>query len=1152
MTATIQMQFSEDPFETIVHHGANAEVYDFDSPLVHVGEVDFAPIIVYRNMMEDAVTTPYILSDSGTTLQPSTNSTESAGSDLVSGGASDHHSYTIIMLTYLFYAVSLATVVHFLIKRLPACIRPPYAVTLFGLGAFLSYMHHTRSAQGWSIFSESIGVMENVNPEIVFFVILPPLLFESGMGLNWHVFRRLLWSAVTLAFPGVLLNLFFIGIFAFVAFGQGWTFPISLLLGSMLSTTDPVAVVAALHSLHAPEKLAILIEGESLLNDGSAIVGVLVFQNMVETGSFSILKIFDLLIRCACGGCLFGIFFAGCQTMFLRLINKLDHAWPELETAVVVGGVYLCYLLSDLMHMSGIISVVALAVSMAVFGKGSYSTEAGHSIHAVVKQLAYFANQLIWLIGGHMTAAQLSQSDVASDPVNWIRMIALYLMLNISRGISTWIMFPTLTRMGYGLNLKETIMLIYAGLRGALCISLALMVRKSHNISTHILNEMGFYVAGSVMLTIVINGSTIEALYKYLKIYPKKTWARIQMQRAIGKIEVRESVFVEALKSHWFFKSANLQIVKQVLPNFSNAEFNTETGQVHIPMDSVRKVMNRILDRFDTHQAEEHWEDKGKSDNGFMYSDLHVQEKEAVLYETKNLSSSSSCDGFGDDYEKIDRLVHVVQLSDTKIKSARIENSNEFENVLKKIVRKSAQESTYFALFQSSKSVVEFATARTDANPFEVPSSGSPSASMEFAVTLPDIGIDPSLLGSNPSIAVGLSFWNSETLLAGLYVATKEIIVENQIKTDEQQSEFRRDFVRGDRITVTIDLPTDPARGVHVSYFCGRYFVGEFALKADHRDLSKLYPTIAFLVAEEQAELSFPLRTTTSAETRTESYAYILNAAICLYEDLFESGTIRAGALRTLNDSVQYGIDAANDDLEVKSMRKRVKDVKKIYTKNRGYEQFNEGEDKERLSPLETEWGFLQLRHSARVDCNTEGISGFFLRLGEFFGIRSQYRKTYRQMEELLAYNVVHSDLIAHSEIARFPETLDLVARLVMISKQYLTVDVKNSSPRDFHIAQHVLAAKLWLQIRRKTLEEFAKEGSLSIHSVHELDQGYISTQLQALDDFVPSRPLRSSVWSVFKPPRVRGVYSPLQTVVVPDKIPVATLPTEDVEFSIE
>ena len=1135
-----------------------------------------------------------------------TYSSSESGTGIVSGGASEHHSEVILILTYLFYGLSLAAMVQFLINRIPSCIRPPYAVTLFGLGAFLSYLHHVEPATGWYLFSESIGQVENIDPEIVFFVILPPLLYESGSSLNWHVFRRLMWSALILAFPGVVLNLFFIGLFAFIAFGDGWTLPISFLLGSMLSTTDPVAVVAALHNLHAPAKLALLIDGESLLNDGSAIVGVLIFQSMIETGQFSLLSILDLLVRCALGGCVVGIVFAGIEVGFLKIINKFDHSVPPLETAVIVVGMFLCYLVGDQLHTSGIIAVVSLAISMAVIGKGSYSQEGEEAVHAVVRQLAYFANQLIWLAGGHMTAAQLSQSDVATDPINWIRMVSLFLVLNISRGVSTWIMFPTLTRMGYGLNLKETIMLIYAGLRGAICIALALLIRRSENIPQHTLNEMGFYVAGAVMLTLVVNGSTIESLYRYLKIYPKRTWSQIQLQRAVAKVEERESIYVEAVKKHWFFKDLNLQMVSQILPKFSKAEFNVETGEIRIPMDSVSLVMGQLLDRYDGTGGD----CRGDSipiakssfqqeDNGFFYTSLSVrppkteQAEEAAKRVNLPRSSGSSVDFTtrskassvdGDDHELqarregVDRLIGVVQLSDNRIKSVDSHHHSEgssgpellesMKNIANMIGKKSAQSVGVISLFQCNRPISDFTVSRIDQsnNPFasfDSPShagAGNGSSAIEFSVTLPEIGIEKSFIGSSPRIVIGLSPWLSDAVpgtvegSCGLNTETKEIRSDGVQLLDPisqfHRSEFKRDFVRGDRITVSIDMPpadevangTSPDGFVRIIFSCGRYFVCETFLKTttDKDILTQLHPTIAFLVPGEHAELSFSLITTTSAETRTESNAYILNAAICLYEDLFKAGNLAARSLRMLSDSVEYGIDAANDDLEVMSMRNRIKAIKTIYKKDRGkYEAFEDappqepGEEEDRLSPLETEWAFIQLRHMKRVDCNDMGIRGFFLRLGELFGIPYQFKYMYRKIEELLAYSLVHADLasIAHAD------TFELVNRLVLTSRSYLMNEVRKASPRDFYVAQHVMAAKILLQIRRKVLTEFVKEGSLTRDSVKELDESYVMKQLMALEDYSPGVPRGASRLTLLTPPRMRTVGA-LKKVTVVNKRP--------------
>ncbi len=256
-----------------------------------------------------------------------------------------------------------------------------------------------------------------------------------------------------------------------------------------------------------------------------------------------------------------------------------------------------------------------------------------------------------------------------------------------------------------------------------------------------------------------------------------------------------------------------------------------------------------------------------------------------------------------------------------------------------------------------------------------------------------------------------------------------------------------------------------------------------------------------------------------------QSNAYILNAVTCLYESMFRSGALSADALRTLTDSVQYGIDAANDDLEVKSIQRQIQKVKKIYAQDRTHHPFID-EDEEltvnhetvtglETDPLEVEWGFLQLRHRARVDSNTGGIVRWFHRVGELIGIKTMYRKTYRKIEELVAFSVVHSDIMSHCG----PESLETNERLVRRARSILADELRRASPRDFYLIQHVMAAKILINIQRKVLEDLAREGSLSLHSVHELDEEYLQSQLRRLGDYRPTRPAGTGRMILMKKP---------------------------------
>ena len=121
------------------------------------------------------------------------------------------------------------------------------------------------------VFGQSIIQWGNINAEIFLFAFLPPLIFGEAMNLNWHHIIGGFWQAVLLAGPGAVLGCVIVGSIA-KAFLSNWSWNLAMTFGAILSATDPVAVVALLKSAGASPKLTILIVGESLLNDGAAMV----------------------------------------------------------------------------------------------------------------------------------------------------------------------------------------------------------------------------------------------------------------------------------------------------------------------------------------------------------------------------------------------------------------------------------------------------------------------------------------------------------------------------------------------------------------------------------------------------------------------------------------------------------------------------------------------------------------------------------------------------------------------------------------------------------------------------------------------------------------------------------------------------------------
>lgn len=143
---------------------------------------------------------------------------------------------------------------------------------------------------GISTFGESVPGLTllrdfELTPELVLFVFIPTLIFESAYNLDARQVSSNIWPILTLAIPGLLISTGIIG-FIFATFTE-FDLMVALLLGAILSATDPVAVIAIFKQLGVPERLTILVEGESLFNDATSLVLAGILTGLLAMGSFS-------------------------------------------------------------------------------------------------------------------------------------------------------------------------------------------------------------------------------------------------------------------------------------------------------------------------------------------------------------------------------------------------------------------------------------------------------------------------------------------------------------------------------------------------------------------------------------------------------------------------------------------------------------------------------------------------------------------------------------------------------------------------------------------------------------------------------------------------------------------------------------------------
>lgn len=183
----------------------------------------------------------------------------------------------------------------------------------------------------------------------------------------------------------------------------------ALLYGSIISATDPVAVVCLLKELGASKRLATMIEGESLFNDGTAMVVFLVLVEFVEGKSLTGWEVLGKFIRLSFGGVLLGVIVG----VFVESTLKRIHNNFVLEVNTTIFSCYLMFFLAEgtSLHVSGILALVALGLFMTKQGKTRISAESEHAVHHVWGYIGFMAETLIFILSGIIMGERATAED---------------------------------------------------------------------------------------------------------------------------------------------------------------------------------------------------------------------------------------------------------------------------------------------------------------------------------------------------------------------------------------------------------------------------------------------------------------------------------------------------------------------------------------------------------------------------------------------------------------------------------------------------------------------------------------------------------------------------------------------------------------------
>lgn len=505
----------------------------------------------------------------------------------------EDHSGDMSPLFFIILSLFIGTATHHMLQKSSL----PYTVTLLIIGLVIGIIDRFGLLMQWnlgslsfdvSFLSKSVEWAGNIDPHIILYVFLPTLIFEAAFALDVHTFKKSVTNAFILAVPGLIIALLITGalMMGIRHTGMGlhsWTWPVALMFGTIISATDPVAVVSLLKDLGASKKLSTLIESESLLNDGTAIVIFMVFLASI-TGAGSSNPILVEFLKVALGGTFIGVIIG------YIVINWVKKVFNDalFEITVIIGAAYLTFFVAEhFFHVSGVLGVVAFGLMMAGVGKTRISPEVGHFLHEFWVLAAFIANTLIFIIVGVVIAQKVNIA-----PVDFLILAIVYIGITIVRAGVIAIFFPAMKNIGYGLTVKDSAVAWWGGLRGAIGLALALIVAGEPSIPADIRNEILSITAGIVLLTSIINATTIKYLVNWLGIN-KIGLAKAQvMAAAQGYILQSSENALEKLKEDRFMSGANWKEVKEYLPK--NAEIAVEETLFE---ESIAETRKRILQK---------------------------------------------------------------------------------------------------------------------------------------------------------------------------------------------------------------------------------------------------------------------------------------------------------------------------------------------------------------------------------------------------------------------------------------------------------------------------------------------------------------------------------------------------------------------------
>lgn len=386
-------------------------------------------------------------------------------------------------------------------------LRLPYSVLLAIVGFVLGVIIHVH---GWApgVVADFLDTLQHfeISSETFLFVFLPVLLFETALATN---LRRLLDDIspiLVMAIVAVVVCTVAVG-FSLAAIST-YGLVVCLMLGAIVATTDPVAVVGIFREVGAPRRLTNLVEGEALFNDAASIALYSVLLSVLFGGTTpAVTEIFRGFMVSFLGGGLAGLVMGRAAIELFRWLR----GWPTAEVTLTVALAYLTFFIAEhYLGVSGVVATVIAGLVVGSSGRTRMSPTTFEQLEGAWAQFGFWANSLIFLFAAMLIPRMMAE-------ITWMEVLLILVVFIVTLGARAVIVYgllPLLGRLRLSTEVSHsyrTVMLV-GGLRGAVSLALALAVTEQPAVPHEARQFIAVATTGFVLMTLFINGLTLRPM----------------------------------------------------------------------------------------------------------------------------------------------------------------------------------------------------------------------------------------------------------------------------------------------------------------------------------------------------------------------------------------------------------------------------------------------------------------------------------------------------------------------------------------------------------------------------------------------------------------------------------------------------------------